>query len=308
MTPRYVRREAWLAGMPGVDPAGRPYSQWRPQSTAQPLNAPGADRVRGTAIHWPGSGVGSATYAFAERDPIAYVRSIHYNHRNRKPSGFDLGYGFVVVPNGDVYEGRAWYRQAAHGGDTDPGDENEQYLAIQLPVDNLRPHPLPSQAQIESVRWLIGEQRRRYPGANEISDHQTVDGPGNTSCPGPVLHAMAFNGTFEPTQGDDDLTDEQAAQLNAISLRVAQLQTELVGGNVKANSATAAAQATGAHGQATAVNTELDQVRAAVALCATKAELKAMEDRIVAAIGGMGGGEGLTKLALTLTGTGTPTA
>jgi hypothetical protein len=215
---RFIPHSEWLAGMPGTDPDDRPYALWRPQSTSQPLNAPGADRVKGTAIHYPGSAPGTATYAFAERDPLNYVRGIHRGHRNRQPSGFDLGYGFVVVPNGDIYEGRAWYRQAAHGGDSDPGDENEQYLAIQLPVDTEHPHPNPSAAQVASTRNLIAEQRRRYPGANEISDHRTVDGPGNTSCPGEVLHRMVVTGVFEPDSGqieEDFMTPEDKAYLDA---------------------------------------------------------------------------------------------
>lgn len=200
-TPRYITHDEWLLGMPGTDPDGRPYADWRPQSNATPLRRTGTNHVLGTAIHYPGSGVGSATFASALRDPLGYVRSVHRGHRNRKPSGFDIGYGFVVVPNGDIYEGRNWYRQAAHGGDSDPGDENMQYLAIQIPVDTVRPHPDPSPQQVTSTRWLIAEQRRRFPGANEISDHRTVDGPGNTSCPGEVLHRMVVEGVFEPSAG-----------------------------------------------------------------------------------------------------------
>jgi N-acetylmuramoyl-L-alanine amidase len=115
--------------------------------------------------------------------------------RAHRARGWDeLGYHFVITngqggPDGAVAIGSRWRSQkhGAHCGNTPANEYNEVGIGICL-VGDFTDH-LPTEAQTESLKKLVGFLIRTYaidPG--DVIGHQ--DAPGaHTECPGRMLHA-----------------------------------------------------------------------------------------------------------------------
>jgi hypothetical protein len=173
-----------------------PREAWLPFATASWTTSPPfepASEKNNVAIHWPG---GSAS--LGRTNPYLYVAKIHDEHRSRAYDSYpNIAYNFVVVQDGRIFEGRGWdYRCAANGSQP----VNVPSVAIQLATDTTDPV---TPEQIESVRWLVAETRKRCPNITTTSGPKGDGFTGHrdlfsTSCPGDLAYADAHNGTFEP--------------------------------------------------------------------------------------------------------------
>lgn len=119
-------------------------------------------------------------------------------------SGFsDIGYHFVIEPDGTVYEGRALDHTGAHAGVTREGARGRHELdpdwgAIGIVLDGYFGEELPPPAQREALLALIDELRARFPNIERVIGHREVRqelvlarkltpvGP-PTVCPGDAL-------------------------------------------------------------------------------------------------------------------------
>ena len=120
------------------------------------------------------------------------VRNIQAFHQGPERKWADIGYNFLVSPDGVVYEGRGWGFRGAHAR-----GHNRQAVGVACIGDGSRPMPIPAQ---QAVLWLLAEAERRF-GELRIVGHRDV---GNTSCPGDAVYAWwssdprrAFQGRSE---------------------------------------------------------------------------------------------------------------
>lgn len=95
-------------------------------------------------------------------------------------SGFsDIGYHFVVEPDGTIYEGRALDRMGAHAGATREGargrkQEDPDWGAVGIVLDGYFGEELPPEAQRAALLWLIDDLRARFPRLEQVIGHREV--------------------------------------------------------------------------------------------------------------------------------------
>lgn len=120
-------------------------------------------------------------------------------------SGFsDIGYHFVIEPNGRVYEGRDLRFMGAHAGYTVEQrragrSKDPDFGAIGVVLDGNFESSRPEDRQLRAAIALIADLRRRFAiprqnviGHGEVSDHLVTQrgltlGSSPTSCPGSEL-------------------------------------------------------------------------------------------------------------------------
>jgi hypothetical protein len=112
----------------------------------------------------------------------------------------DIGYHFVVSPDGHIFEGRPIHTLGAHAGISKEGRTDKRldpdYLAIGIVLDGNYNISEPPDAQVNALAWLVGELRRHYGvEAERLYGHRhvraelvekrglTFDGE-PTTCPG----------------------------------------------------------------------------------------------------------------------------
>lgn len=107
------------------------------------------------------------------------LASIRNEHVNRKPEPFaDIGYHFVIDPQGRVWEGRPLKFQGAH-----VADRNENNMGIMLLGDFTKQQP--TTAQINSMDAFVAKQMQRYGIAvGKVYTHREL---GKSACPGANL-------------------------------------------------------------------------------------------------------------------------
>ena len=105
--------------------------------------------------------------------------NIRHEHINRKPEPFgDIGYHFVIDPQGRIWEGRSLAYQGAH-----VADQNEHNLGIMLLGDFTRQTPTPQQTA--SLDSFVSQQMRRFTiPVNRVFTHREL---GKSACPGANL-------------------------------------------------------------------------------------------------------------------------
>jgi hypothetical protein len=122
----------------------------------------------------------------------AYLRAIHRDYLNRKPSGYSIGYNAAVDQRGESWELRGdTYKCAANANPDVPGDENAKSFAILMLVDGQDPA---THEAVVTVRDLVAQVRQQRPDTKVVG-HRDVDA---TTCPGAGLYAQVTAGTFEP--------------------------------------------------------------------------------------------------------------
>jgi hypothetical protein len=111
----------------------------------------------------------------------------------------DIGYHFVVSPDGRIFEGRPAHLLGAHAGISKEGRTNKRldpdHHAIGIVLDGNYNIATPPDAQVQALAWLVGALRQRYGvEGSRIYGHRhvralveqrglTFDGD-PTTCPG----------------------------------------------------------------------------------------------------------------------------
>ncbi len=95
-------------------------------------------------------------------------------------SGFaDIGYHFVIAPDGTIYEGRALDRMGAHAGVTREGTKGDRpsdpdWGAVGIVLDGYFGDALPPPAQRAALLALIDDLRARFPRIERVIGHREV--------------------------------------------------------------------------------------------------------------------------------------
>ena len=107
--------------------------------------------------------------------------SIRQNHMNRRPEPFgDIGYHYIIDPQGRIWEGRPLRYQGAH-----VADQNEHNLGIMLLGDFTKQQP--TNAAINSLNSFLIQQMRTYGvPVSRVYTHREI---GKSSCPGANLQS-----------------------------------------------------------------------------------------------------------------------
>jgi hypothetical protein len=114
------------------------------------------------------------------------VRQIQAFHQGPTRKWSDVGYNFLVAPDGTVFEGRGWDRVGAHAR-----GRNSESVGVAFIGDGRSPVPVEAQRAIVA---LAGEAERRF-GRLQRVGHRDV---GSTVCPGDDLYAWWVGGAFLP--------------------------------------------------------------------------------------------------------------
>jgi peptidoglycan recognition protein len=126
--------------------------------------------------HWGSPHVAYDVPIATERALLRGVESHHV-----EVNGWSgIGYNWVVMPSGRVYEGRGWLRQGAHT----PG-WNDRSVGVAVAMDG--EHNKPTDEAIGAIRYLIrvgidGGALASHPGISGHRDHRA------TICPGKHLY------------------------------------------------------------------------------------------------------------------------
>ncbi len=117
---------------------------------------------------------------------IASIRAEHVSRRDPRTGKpwADIGYHFIIDPQGNIWEGRPVALQGAHVADT-----NEHNLGIMLLGNFDQQAPTP--ASVEALDRFVAFQMRRFGvGASRLYTHQEL---ARTACPGRNLqrHMLA---------------------------------------------------------------------------------------------------------------------
>jgi len=163
--------------LPNQTPAGpvagvMPRSAWTREGVMASRANPMAS-VRRITIHH--AAIDSTDLRTAD-DVIARLRSIRRDHMNRRPEPFaDIGYHYVIDPQGRVWEGRPLRYQGAH-----VAEQNESNLGIML-LGNFT-YQQPTNSQINALDSFVGQQMRRYGvPVSRVYTHREL---GKSTCPG----------------------------------------------------------------------------------------------------------------------------
>jgi hypothetical protein len=105
---------------------------------------------------------------------VQEIQNFHMDDRG----WWDVGYNFLVRPNGDIYEGRGWLGVGAHAH-----GHNTAYIGVCL-IGNYE-RAKPSAAAKASLAYLYQEANRMDGNTLRIATHRQI---GSTECPGDELH------------------------------------------------------------------------------------------------------------------------
>lgn len=181
-----------------------PRSAWGARA---PSSGPGpllASRVRGVAIHWPGTG---STRPIHSRTAVASAlrgwQAFHMDDRGWS----DIAYQVAVDQAGRAWTLRGLRTQSGANGDL---TLNQQYGAILLVLVT---GEQPTSAMKATVRAVVADFRRLFPRGTRIVPHSAIR-PGGTDCPGPAARAAIARGDFTPNSSpEDDMTPAQMQEL-----------------------------------------------------------------------------------------------
>ena len=124
------------------------------------------DRVKKVVVH-------HTTGTYRDASTVRAIQRFHQVDRNWA----DIGYNFLVAPDGTIYEGRGWLVHGAHAR-----GYNSNSIGIAYIGDGRL--PVPDKA-FGSISYLIDKASEKF-GDVEVVGH---NGVGSTICPGPVIDA-----------------------------------------------------------------------------------------------------------------------
>ena len=122
--------------------------------------------------------------------------TIHQWHVNKGWSG--IGYHYVIRENGDIQTGRPEHTLGAHAG----AQGNPDSIGICL-TGNLDQHK-PTQAQMDSLTWLIRGIQGRYSNRLSVIGHKDVMA---TACPGRFFPWVELKARLEENDVEKWKTD-----------------------------------------------------------------------------------------------------
>lgn len=104
------------------------------------------------------------------------VRNIQKFHQGPDRLWSDIGYNFLVAPDGTIFEGRGWGFAGAHAR-----GKNSESIGVAFIGDGSQPMP---EAAQRAVWWLYAEAGKRFGELRRVG-HRDV---GSTSCPGEAIY------------------------------------------------------------------------------------------------------------------------
>ena len=114
------------------------------------------------------------------------VRNIQAFHMGPSRGWADVGYNFLVAPDGTIFEGRGWGKQGAHAR-----GHNSESIGVAYIGDGRLELPDPAK---RAVVWLADEGDRRF-GKLRRAGHRDV---GSTVCPGDAIYRWWMGGAVLP--------------------------------------------------------------------------------------------------------------
>jgi hypothetical protein len=105
------------------------------------------------------------------------VQQIQAFHQGPERKWADIGYNFLVAPDGTVYEGRGWGFAGAHAR-----GKNSESIGVAFIGDGAKEMPAAAKA---AVLELLRQAEERF-GALRTVGHRDV---GKTACPGDSIYA-----------------------------------------------------------------------------------------------------------------------
>ncbi|MEK6703738.1 MAG: peptidoglycan recognition family protein [Planctomycetota bacterium] len=160
--------QAAIGPVPGVIPRSAWINAGIIQSRVHPMNG-----IRRITVHH--AAIDNSDLLSAA-DVKRRLVNIRHEHINRRPEPFgDIGYHFMIDPQGRIWEGRSLAYQGAH-----VADQNEHNLGIMLLGDFTRQTPTPQ--QIASLDSFVTQQMHRFTvPVNRVFTHREL---GKSACPG----------------------------------------------------------------------------------------------------------------------------
>jgi len=131
------------------------------------------------------------------------VRSIQQFHQGPQRGWADIGYNFLVAPDGVIYEGRGWGFRGAHAR-----GYNHRSVGVAFIGGGTMPMPYPAQ---QSVLWLLSEAERRF-GTLRTVGHRDV---GNTSCPGDGIYRWWSSEALRASQTPQNVTTPEPGEVSS---------------------------------------------------------------------------------------------
>lgn len=181
-----------------------PRSAWGARA---PRSGPGAllaSRVRGVAIHWPGTG--STRPIHSQASVASALRGWQAFHMDSR-GWSDIAYQVAVDQAGRAWVLRGLRMQSGANGNL---TLNQQFGAILLVLVT---GEQPSSAMKATVRGVVADFRRSFPRGTRIVAHSAIR-PGGTDCPGPAARAAIARGDFTPrSSSETPMTPAQMTEL-----------------------------------------------------------------------------------------------
>lgn len=152
-----------------------PRNVWTRQGIARPRECYDMNGVSRITVHHSAM---DSTSLRSQSDVVGHLESIRATHvRN---GWADIGYHYVVDPDGRVWECRASWKQGAH-----VKDQNEHNLGVMV-LGNFE-HQRPTAASLDSLERLIAMQMQKYRvPVSRVYTHREI---GKSACPGRNMQA-----------------------------------------------------------------------------------------------------------------------
>ncbi len=151
-------------------------SQWTRTGVARPYDINPMNGIRHITVHHDGMPPTALSNSSRVAARIEQIRQSHVGGRGWA----DIGYHYIIDPQGRVWEGRAIRYQGAH-----VKDQNENNLGI-LMLGNFDAQTPTNSALASLDRFVVAQMQRYNVPLNQVRTHQERD---QTACPGRMLQS-----------------------------------------------------------------------------------------------------------------------
>lgn len=153
----------------------------------------------------------SATTHASNTNWASVVRSFYNSHVGKKPTWGDIGYHYVIAPNGVIYEGRPENIRGCHTGDS-KGNEGTLGICLIGNFSNEVPTEEAKESLVKLLSWLCSKYNIN---PTQASTHK----PSNTTknnIEGHRIYARVTGGTSTPCPGNTFYANFQQITSNVI--------------------------------------------------------------------------------------------